>query len=58
MLEATTGKDRRAIPYQSHVAVPATNVTYIPVDIPWVSRVRSVLIAWGTNETLVSSAAM
>jgi len=46
------------IPYIDHKTTPTKNILYMPREIPAVSFVLIVLIAWGTKDIVVSAAAI
>jgi hypothetical protein len=56
-LAIVTGKLWLMRPYISHNKVPKVNRAYMYKDIPEVSLVCMVLMAWGKNETVVPKAA-
>ena len=56
-LATATGIAPSSIPYVSHKSVPAVKNEYMVNDIPEVSLVRIVLMAWGKKDTVVPNAA-
>jgi hypothetical protein len=44
-------------PYANHSATPREKVAYMPDEIAYVSRVRIVFSAYGTNDSVVALAA-
>jgi hypothetical protein len=57
LLAMLTGKLLVSKPYISHNKVPVVKTVYIDRDMPDVSFVFMVLMAWGTNEMVVPKAA-
>jgi hypothetical protein len=54
---AITGSECLQIPYASQSATPTQNVTYIGIEMPLRSRVRSARRTCGTNDNVVRHAA-
>ena len=56
-LETKTGPSPLSNPKMAQIATPEVNKRYIPSEMPEVSPVRSVLIAWGKKLDVVRAAA-
>jgi len=57
MLARIIGHEPSARPYRNQKPIPVVNTMYIASEMPLVSRLRMVLIACGTNASVVRIAA-